>query len=164
MAPNNKQNGKLRILGYGVAIAATIGTAAWLSWKAYVEDSERNGTLDSKKYSSRCIIITKSIVDIGTIEWRRILRDPSIVVVVAPSVEFPDTTSTDKQVSSSDLYKVIHCETIAGVWACVKSLKKDELVVDSSDFEEGVPGDIIRYVKHISDVHEQSEIETALGI
>lgn len=161
MAPNSKQNGKLRLLGYGVAIAATIGTAAWLSWKSYVEENERKKVVESKQFSSRCIIVSKSIADIDDIEWATILHSPTVVVVIAPSVEFPDAAS---KVDSSDLYKIIHCETIAGVWACVKSLKKDELVVNSADFTDGIPGDIARYAKHITDVQERDDITAVLAV
>ncbi|CAB4254829.1 similar to Saccharomyces cerevisiae YAL055W PEX22 Putative peroxisomal membrane protein required for import of peroxisomal proteins [Maudiozyma barnettii] len=163
MAPTDRRTNKTRFLAYGVALTVAVGTSAWLLWKSSREEDDIKATEPTHKYKSKCIIMTKTISELQDIKWASILKDPSVVVIVVPQADFPQLAYPNQIIDSEDLFKIIHCDTDGGVWACVKSLKKDELVLVSRDLEHEIPEDIIRYVKHIKDIKDTSEIVSYLN-
>ncbi|KAG0668471.1 hypothetical protein C6P45_004631 [Maudiozyma exigua] len=159
MAPSGRRTSTSRLIGYGAALTIAIGTTAWLLWNSSKdEDKDMRATNTSQLYKSKCIIVTNSASDSPNIKWAKILADPNVVLIIPPKVEFPQSAYENHVVDSKDIYKIIHCNTMAGVWACVKSLKKDELVLNSNDLGENVPVDIVRYVKHISNVEDMTSV------
>ncbi|SMN20705.1 similar to Saccharomyces cerevisiae YAL055W PEX22 Putative peroxisomal membrane protein required for import of peroxisomal proteins [Maudiozyma saulgeensis] len=164
MAPSGRRTSKTRLLAYGVALTVAVGTSAWLLWKSSKEEAEEDKTSKTvHKYKSRCIIMTKSISESQDIKWATIMKDPNVVVIVAPKVEFPQLVYPNQVIDNNDLFKIIHCDTNNGVWACVKSLKKDELLLVSHDLEHEIPTDIIRYVKHINDIKDTPNVVSYLN-
>lgn len=164
MAPSGRRTSTARLIGYGAALTVAIGTTAWLLWDSSKEDeNEKKDSKITQTYKSKCIIMTNSVSDSPNIKWQKILADPNVVLIVPPKVEFPQSAYINHVVDSKDIYKIIHCDTMAGVWACVKSLKKDELILSSSDLGETVPVDIIRYVKYINDMNDIKNITLLLN-
>lgn len=162
--PNsNRGNNKARIIGTGVAVAVTVGATAWFLWKSLKDTTEPEAIQNnrSKKSCSRCIIVTKSIAESNEVEWVKLLAE-DIVILVAPSVSFP-TSSIEQSIYSKNKYKIIHCDTFAGIWACVKSLRKHELILFKDDIEGEVPSDIPRFVKHVSTLSNVPELISILN-
>lgn len=127
---SRRQYGKL--LGIAGAVTLFGGLLAyWLTSKASEASEE---PLDK----SRCIIITASIAD--ETRWTPLL-DEDVVLVVAPGVDFPHKS-----------YKVIRCDTMTGLWSCVRHLKKDQLLLKPNDLESPMPADIPRYTAHITQI------------
>lgn len=141
---NTRERSLIRTVGMGIAFAVSVSAAAYYLWKSSSEDDTNSMQPKAKKQSkSKCIIITESIAEIRGIDWVSCLNE-DIVLLVAPCVSF---TILEKEYKNNPTinYKVINCDTVTGVWACVKSLKKDEVIAISNEIKGGIPEDIGRY-------------------
>lgn len=125
----------IAILGTVSAIAIAAGAAIHYLSGAPVSDNK-----DSLKRKSMCVIVTDSIAASKEFNWDDFLtRD--IVLLVAPGTHF-----------SQESFKVIHCDSMVGLWSCVRHLKKDQLLLEQSEINETIPVDIPRYTKEILDI------------
>lgn len=144
---------------FGLVVAVGIGVAAYLWWKGRdggSSDSETRSVIRMRRQRgvSRCIVVTTSIEDLTEIDWEDLLCD-DIVILVSPQVdnfkERNEITETNTQ-----LHKIIECDTEVGLWACVRSLKKEEVIVNANDIE--VPHDIPRYTSKITNIQSPERL------
>lgn len=146
---------------YGLVLAAVgFGIAAYLWWNNRSKDpgvsdnkQKKPIQLGKRRGKSRCIVVTQSIADLVEIDWEDLLND-NFVVIVSPDVR--DFKSRNDIISVSGLHKIIECETETGLWACVRSLKKEELIVNPGDIS--VPQDINRYTTMITKINSAEEL------
>lgn len=156
----------------GMAVALGIGTSCYYLWKAWQNEASEGTlqeTVNNKEMStgntSRCVIVSKSVVDtVGIVPWEKLLvEEKDLVLIVLPDCKDNFKLDLDPQFS----YKVIKCDTVLGVWACVKSLKKRELFVNIDDFPSDhkfIPKDIPNYVARIITWKNRDEILTSFPV
>lgn len=156
----------------GITLAIGLGTSCYYLWKSLRNEDEgkssgnpTKGVVNDKKNRSRCVVVTSSVIDtMNIIPWLQLLKDEEdLVLIVVPSCKDRFHLELDPRIA----YKVIRCDTILGVWSCIKSLKKQELYVNVGEFPEGerhVPDDISRYVPHITIWKNEKDILTTFPI
>ena len=112
----------------GIAMAIGVGTSCYYLYKSlHTTSTTTNDNTNEKplKDKSRCVVVTKSVVESqDTIPWMDLLqKEKELVLIVVPSCKDGFKLNLDPRIA----YKVIYCDTTLGVWSCVKSLRKDEL-------------------------------------
>ncbi|CCF57486.1 hypothetical protein KAFR_0C04950 [Kazachstania africana CBS 2517] len=166
------RNGSLvRTVGTGVVLAIGAGIACWYWWRGPNASQETNRLQqkeeeehrkEREKEPSRCVIVTKTLSEMKDFDWQKFLKD-DIVFIVVPGETFLDP-SQGFEIDPKVGYKIIRCDTILGVWSCVKSLKKDSLIVIGDEVEGGIPDDISNFTKNIRDVKSKEELLTIFPI
>lgn len=129
-------------VGRWIAIVGTVSAIAIAAGAAihYLSGPPVSDNKDSSKRKSRCVVITDSVAASKEFNWDDFLtRD--IVLLVAPGIHF-----------SQESFKVIHCDTMVGLWSCVRHLKKDQLLLEQSEINESIPVDLPRYTKEILNI------------
>lgn len=114
-----------------------------------------------KKQPSKCVIISNKISNVEGMDWSELL-DEDITLIVAPGVTFLDQPKEEESIGREHQFKVIRCDTLIGMWACVKSLRKDQLIVCPGDIEDGIPEGIDQFVKKIIKVEDGTQLKRAV--
>lgn len=155
----------------GITLAIGIGTSCYYLWKSLRSNDKRISEKTSRDagivegIKSRCVVVTSSVINtMDVIPWCQLLSDEEeLVLIVIPSCKDQFHLDLDPRVA----YKVIRCDTILGVWSCIKSLKKQQLFVNIEEFPEGeqnVPDDIPRYVPSITYWKNENDILTTFSM
>lgn len=136
-----RQPGRLFSIAVTIAAITVIGglVTYWVSSPSSSQDVE----MEPQDKKTKCIIISESIANSSEIDWELVLTK-DVVLLVVPGVSFPHRS-----------YKVIRCETMSGLWSCVRHLKKEQLLLIPTDLQTGFPADIQRYTSRI--VHIPSD-------
>lgn len=121
------------VVGVVITVFATVGATAY-----FLSSSSKKVPGENK--ASRCVVVTESVAASRDVDWNDLLSEDT-VLLIAPGVLFP-----------GESVKVIRCDTMLGLWSCVKHLKKDHLLLNQNELEGKVPDDIPRYVKNIFDI------------
>ncbi|QLQ81742.1 hypothetical protein HG537_0F05030 [Torulaspora globosa] len=130
----------LGLIGAISAVCAVGGLLAYWTLSASSSDGSKR-----ERRGSRCVIVTKSVAEFDEINWESLLKE-DVVLVVAPGVLF-----------SHQSYKVICCNTMSGLWSCVRHLKKEQLLLKPDDLETPMPADVPRYVGQV--IHITSQLD-----
>ncbi|QLG73136.1 hypothetical protein HG535_0E02200 [Zygotorulaspora mrakii] len=115
-------------------------------------DKTENERLSS--FTSQCILMTPSISKLKTMDWSSVLKY-DVVLLVPPEVEF----LADTDLASNNNYKVLYCDTMSGLWSCIRHLRKHQLIYVSEDLQDTMPQDIPRYVKSIIDLKSNETLQ-----
>lgn len=126
------------VFGCASAIAVAAGAAIYYLISSSEESDEHEKFKMNKP--SRCIVVTESVAASKTFDWSNLLTE-DVVLLVCPGIHFAEEST-----------KVIRCDTMVGVWSCVRHLKKDQLLLEKPELGESIPDDIPRYVKECLDV------------
>ncbi|CCD23034.1 ubiquitin-protein transferase activating protein PEX22 NDAI_0A08820 [Naumovozyma dairenensis CBS 421] len=180
MTIGSNNNKMVRTLITGSVLAITTGLLCWAWYKNSVASTqnkdqddnkqnnkknkesgkEKNTVIDTdNKKPSKCIIVTEQINNITNVNWEKLLKK-DVVLLLSPDISKIHELNEDN-VEKANLSKVIHCETGLGMWACVKSLRKDQLICMPSDLEDGIPDDIKHFVKQIIAVDSEESFKKA---
>lgn len=139
----------IRMAGTAIIVAAGIGTAIYL-WNQSSSASEADGSpgksVQKTRGSSRAIIVTKSIAQEEGIDWINLLQE-DVVLLVLPGISFFEGSAQEEL--SAHRYKIIRCDTMVGLWSCVKHLQKEQLLYIEDEITDGLPNDIGRYIKKL---------------
>ncbi|CAG60970.1 PEX22 [Nakaseomyces glabratus] len=167
MSKRRKNQGYLAIIA-----AVSIGAAAYLWWRNHSEDDsvskfnqQDDGTAQDNQikekpaiklgkkrlHRSLCVIISNKLSNLVELDWDEILQE-DIVFLILPSVNDFQNSNDIK----TDTHKIINCDTELGLWACVRTLKKNELLVCADDIK--VPDDIGRYCDKISQIKSSQQL------
>lgn len=108
-------------------------------------ESPRTAT-SSKRGNTKCIIVNGGSVN-EKIEWVALLSDPSkdIIVLVTPECK-QQFVNIVASLPIEHRYKIIYCDTVEGVWSCVRSVRKLALYLMPGMV---VPDDIRRYTPEV---------------
>lgn len=150
----------IRTAGAAAIVAAGIGTAVYLwthsSSLSQTDDSPQGKSIAKVKKPSKALIITKTVVQQDGVDWIKLLQE-DIVLVVHPGVSFPRNEAEED--SPAYRYKIIHCDTMIGLWSCVKHLQKEQLIYVEEEISDGLPDDITRYVKKLISCRSAEELK-----
>ena len=93
----------------------------------------------------RCYILTEDVYD-KVHDWEEELSNDT-VILVAPGSHL----SGNRLKTSYPKYahKIIICSNWKAIWACVRHLRKQELLIDTEEIPENIPRDISLYTKEI---------------
>lgn len=99
----------------------------------------------SKKRTTKCVIVNGAVNE--KIEWINLLSEPNndVIVLVSPECKSQFQTII-RALPLQYCYKVIYCDTLEGVWSCVRSVRKSELYLMAGLM---IPDDIRRYTNEI---------------
>lgn len=171
--PSRSRINKTRALGIvGTAIAVLV--TSYYIYQKVTSAKEDNGARppegdsvkeNKKARKSKCIIMSKSIQGLP-IKWEEYAADE--VVLLVPTSH---TDGSMKQAiedafrKTKNEHKIIYCDSMDGLWSCVRRLGKFQCILNSRDFTSSggsdaavVPEDIGRFVKFVVD----SDIEDVL--
>lgn len=149
----------IRIGGAATLVVAGLGAACYIAWTSYF--SARRSELETEKRSkrpSRAIIVTETVAHQREISWHDFLEG-DVVLLVPPGITFLE----NKQNELANRYKIIHCDTMAGLWSCVRHLKKDQLLYVVSEIVDDIPTDICRYVKQVIGLETYEQVQVSLA-
>lgn len=170
--PSSSRINKSRTLGIVGAAIAVLATSYYFYQKV-TNTEDDNGIRPRKDVSteegkkarkSKCIIMSKSIQGLP-INWDEYAADE--VVLLVPTTQ---TNGSIKQAiedafrKSKNEHKIIYCDSMDGLWSCVRRLSKFQCILNSKDFTGSgsdtavVPEDIGRFVNFVLD----SDIEDVL--
>lgn len=170
MVNNRRRKNNQLILGITLAIG--IGTSCYYLWKSLqngedgkISDTPIKDATNDERNKSRCVVVTSCVINtMNVIPWSQLLEDEEdLVLIVIPSCKDRFHLKLDPRFA----YKVIRCDTVLGVWSCIKSLKKQELYVNIEEFPDGersMPDDIPRYVPRITYWKNEKDILTTFPI
>ncbi|EDO15753.1 hypothetical protein Kpol_1049p11 [Vanderwaltozyma polyspora DSM 70294] len=154
------RNNRLRGIVAGAAVAAALGVTGYIWWRNHLtnggddeDDDDDDGDGDGDDgdgdgnggQDSKTIILTKSLCENKGIDWKR-LFDTNCVVLVTPGLKFQPSKDS---VNSTNDYKIIHCDTMEGLFSCAKHLGKKKLLYVPDELESGLPVDISRFVREV---------------
>lgn len=148
----------LHIGGAATVAAAGIGFICYIAWTSCSSNPERRGEEKNSKKISKTIIVTSTISRQKEINWGDLLED-DVVLLVPPGVSFLETPQDELFLH----YKIIRCNKMAGLWSCVRHLRKDQLIYVASDIAEDIPADIPRYVKRVIVLETNEQVRTSLS-
>lgn len=172
---NQRRSGNGSKWALGITMAVAAGTTCYYLWKTFqstrTTESATSSTenaaavLGGHHDSSRCVIVTETVVDtLDVVPWQQLLqKEKELTLIVVPSCKDRFRLELDPRIA----YKVIRCDTILGVWSCVKSLRKRELYVKLDDFpeeEQTIPEDIPRYCSSITHWKTREDILTTFPV
>ncbi|CCE64506.1 hypothetical protein TPHA_0H03030 [Tetrapisispora phaffii CBS 4417] len=138
---NNRNNG-FNLFIKSTCVLVGLGIAGYM-WYRNAGNEERDAdeelaTNEKKtmmqKHSS-IIILSTSLLKDTSIDWNSILENDCVILVM-PGLKFDNLANINK----SYKYKIIHCDTMTGIWSCIKHLRlntlyyiKEELGPDYDD-------------------------------
>ncbi|CAI4037060.1 hypothetical protein SMKI_01G0150 [Saccharomyces mikatae IFO 1815] len=164
---------KSRTLGIVGATVAVLATSYYIYQKLTSTNGDGDTRLskddvteeNKKARKSKCIIMSKSIQRL-TINWNEYANDDLVLLV-----PMSQTNGSLKQQiedifqKSGNEHKIIYCDTMDGLWSCVRRIGKFHCILNSKDFTGSdnnntvvIPDDIGRFAKLIVD----SDIESML--
>lgn len=152
----NSRNSKfLRAVTTTAVLITGLGVVGYMWWnsnKQSLVDHDASTEL-SKKSKSKCIVVTQNLLENNNINWMSLLEE-DCVLLIAPGLDF----QTIKDKDDFNDCKIIHCETMVGLWSCVKHLNKDILMYIPLEIQDGLPIDIDRSISEIIELDGESDI------
>ncbi|GAV52745.1 hypothetical protein ZYGR_0AI00270 [Zygosaccharomyces rouxii] len=139
----------IRTAGAAAIVAAGIGTAIYLWTQSSSQsqtDDNQGKSVPKTKGPSKAIIITESVAREEGINWINLLQE-DVVLLVPPGVSFLEDRAGEE--SPAHRYKIIRCDTLMGLWSCVKHLQKEQLLYVEEEIANELPSDLTRYVKKL---------------
>lgn len=169
MAPgSNRRLSKSKTVGVVGTAVAILATSYYLYQKltsvndaddalAREEDSLTKARTPRK---SKCVIMSKSVQGLS-IDWSEYVADEVVLLVpTSHTNESFNRVIEDAFYNSGNEHKVIYCDSMDGLWSCVRRLRKFQCILNSKDFagDSGaatVPEDVHRFVKSVIDSDEE---------
>ncbi|AQZ09111.1 PEX22 (YAL055W) [Zygosaccharomyces parabailii] len=148
----------LRIGGAATVAAAGIGLICYIAWTSCSSNPERQGEEKNSKKTSKTIVVTNTISCQKEISWGDLL-EKDVVLLVPPGVSFLENPQDELSLH----YKIIRCNKMAGLWSCVRHLRKDQLLYVAGEIAEDIPEDIPRYVKRVTALETNEQVRTSLS-
>lgn len=155
---HRKPNGSLpwcRIASVAGIVAAGIGAAVYF-WNQSKVVNDHDKPFKKPKGPSKAIIITHSVASQKDIDWDQLLQE-DVVLLVTPGVLFLEVTTNDRPLAHR--YKIIHCDTMIGLWSCVKHLQKEQLLYVEVEIASEIPNDLTRYVKKLINFKNSQQLK-----
>ncbi|GAV47731.1 hypothetical protein ZYGR_0I00270 [Zygosaccharomyces rouxii] len=158
-----KSNGTIRwvrMAGTAAILAVGIGAAiyAWSQSSSLSQTDDNQGkSVQKTKGPSKAIIITKSVAQVEGIDWIKLLQE-DVVLLVPPGIPFLEDRDEE---SPAHRYKIIRCDTMIGLWSCVKHLQKEQLLYVEEEIADGLPNDLTRYVKELVNCKDSEHLKAS---
>ncbi|AMD20567.1 HDL177Cp [Eremothecium sinecaudum] len=125
------------LLAAGLAIVG-----AFVAYSCSQAKSKQEEQPKSDEYrGSKCIILTPRVREV--INLKSILKTNAVVLLP------PGVLLHEEDIDEGNSYKVIPCDSWKGVWACVRHLRFDSLLLNSNSIPDTIPHDIARYVSQM---------------
>ncbi|CCK70287.1 ubiquitin-protein transferase activating protein PEX22 KNAG_0E00190 [Huiozyma naganishii CBS 8797] len=168
MAPPRSQRKRALNCTGALVAAVGLGVTCWYLWKNYTGEAEGEQRLSREEAAeSKCVVVTPSVCDVqNMVHWEMLINSDQedIVFLVAPGCHDRFSSEVLSLVDEQFKYKAINCETVDGIWYCVKSLMKQQLYVIPSEVSNGIPNDIARYVQDIGQWRTREDILVAFPV
>lgn len=104
--------------------------------------------------------MSKSVQGLS-IDWSEYVADEVVLLVpTSHTNESFNRVIKDAFYNSGNEHKVIYCDSMDGLWSCVRRLRKFQCILNSKDFAgDGgatiVPEDVQRFVRFVIDSDEE---------